>query len=435
MGRRILCFFLCLSFSFNSFAAAPGAALGNEIAAIVAYKAGIRGFAANDPRFGAALAALGTAATEIGIGVVAVGTAPAWGTVLASAAVAGAVGYAFSALSNWLFNSDGTVTITSAGYTAGSAMTAGGSYWYCSGVGVGQYLAGDPMSACQGAVAAQNILYAAYGLQSLGAVEQSTSTSITYWLVNAAGANVSNIGATYTASGAPHSCPGGQAFSVNNGTCGAVPPPAGSPPQTVPIATALAELTASQLATPLANADVASLADALWRRAASDPGYAGLPYISTDPVTANDVAATIAANPGLAPATVGDLAASIPAANAVTPVPGSAAAAAAANPGVNPAASSPLVNLGSDPGIGAPSLESTPTASMILSPIFSLFPTLRNFVVPSHNSVCPTPSMTIFGKYILMDGQCTLLEAVRPTLYAVMAFVWLVVALFIVLAA
>src|SRR5471032_1776137 len=115
MKKRILCLLLCLSLTANVSAAAPGVALSNQIAAVVQYKAAIRGFAANDPRFGAALSALGTAATEIGVGVVAAGTAPAWGTVLASAAVAGVIGYGLQALANWIFNKDGTLTIPASG--------------------------------------------------------------------------------------------------------------------------------------------------------------------------------------------------------------------------------------------------------------------------------------------------------------------------------
>jgi hypothetical protein len=101
----------------------------------------------------------------------------------------------------------------------------------------------------------------------------------------------------------------------------------------------------------------------------------------------------------------------------------------------NPAASSPQVNLGPDPNIGAPALESTPTAQMILSPLLNLFPTLKNFVVPSHPSECPRPAITLFNKSLVLDCHCALLESVRPTLYAVMTFVWAVVALMIILAA
>jgi hypothetical protein len=64
----------------------------------------------------------------------------------------------------------------------------------------------------------------------------------------------------------------------------------------------------------------------------------------------------------------------------------------------NPAASAPLVNLGSDPGIGSPSLEATPTGAQILQPLTQLMPDLKNFQVPAHQAVCPKPSFDLFGK-------------------------------------
>src|SRR5476649_856628 len=132
MKRRFLCFVLLLSLLTNSYAAGvPGSALGGEIASVMLYKAGIRGFAANDPRFGAALAAVGTAALEVGGAVVVAGTAPAWGTVLASAAIAGAVGYGLQALSNWLFNGNGTATVSSSTTpptVVGGAVAGTGAY-------------------------------------------------------------------------------------------------------------------------------------------------------------------------------------------------------------------------------------------------------------------------------------------------------------------
>lgn len=106
MKSRFLCLMLCLSLiTAQVHAGVPGAALSAEIGAVLNYKAGIRGFAVNDPRYAATLAAVGGAAEAIGVGVVAAGTAPAWGAILASAAVAGAVGYSIrnSSCGCWLF--------------------------------------------------------------------------------------------------------------------------------------------------------------------------------------------------------------------------------------------------------------------------------------------------------------------------------------------
>jgi hypothetical protein len=205
---------------------------------------------------------------------------------------------------------------------------------------------------------------------------------------------------------------------------------------------AIANIPDSELSKPLNPVILAAAANKLWQTAAAQPGYSGLPYDTTNPITAADVATWTATNPTLAP-TVADAIAPV-SSSATAPFSTNAAIPIPANPGTsaNPATSAgtnpstqPLQNLGSDPGIGFPTLESPPTAQMILNPLLNLFPDLKTFVVPSHNSVCAKPSMTLFGKTLVLDGHCTLLESVRPTLYAVMAAVWLMVALFIILAA
>lgn len=185
---------------------------------------------------------------------------------------------------------------------------------------------------------------------------------------------------------------------------------------------------------PASPALVAQAANNAWQSAASQPGYQGLPFQASNPVTTADAQAWQAANPSSYP-TVGDMLS--PAVNPSTSaVSQPVAPGTVANPGTNTApANTPQVNLGTDPVVPLPTLEGTPTGQMILAPILSLFPDLKSFVVPSHSAECPKPTLNLFGRALLLDGHCTLLETVRPTLYAVMAAVWLVIALFIILAA
>lgn len=201
---------------------------------------------------------------------------------------------------------------------------------------------------------------------------------------------------------------------------------------------------------------LARIVDAAWQRAAQQPGYEGLPYSVMNPVTAADVMPWAMENPMAVP-TVGDLL--TPANNPGTqtvPVSPTVTPGTSPNPNPNPTptpdptigtnvnvVNTPNVNvtnqvkvdLGENPNIGSPGLESTPTAQMILQPLLDLFPSLRNFAVPAHTGECPKPSFDVFGKSIVMESHCTLTESVRPTLYAVMAAVWLVLGLVIVLAA
>jgi hypothetical protein len=112
MIRRLFVLLLALSLCSGANAQALPSRIGAEVLAVIKAKVGARGFAANDPRFGGTLAAASTAVFEIATAVVVAGTAPAWGSVLATAAIAGAVGYGIQALANWIFNPDGTITHT-----------------------------------------------------------------------------------------------------------------------------------------------------------------------------------------------------------------------------------------------------------------------------------------------------------------------------------
>jgi hypothetical protein len=215
---------------------------------------------------------------------------------------------------------------------------------------------------------------------------------------------------------------------------------------------AVAGLSVTDKASKLSSDALARVVDSAWARAAAQPGYQGLPYSATQPVTAADAAAWQAENPSEAP-TLGDvlLPASLPGASTV---PVSTTVSVSQLPSTDPATGGttdpaptgtqnvnvvnvPTVRVewGVDPAVGTPSLEQTPTASSILSPLLNLMPSLRTFVVPSHSSVCPKPAFSMFGRQIVMATHCAMLDDVKPTLYAVMAFVWLMLGAFIILRA
>ena len=108
MIRKFLLLILTLTISVNAGAQAlPASRIGAEIAAVVKSKIAARGFAANDPRFGGTVSAVGTAVVQIATAVVVTGTAPAWGTVLATALIAGAVGYGIQALTDQMARENG----------------------------------------------------------------------------------------------------------------------------------------------------------------------------------------------------------------------------------------------------------------------------------------------------------------------------------------
>ncbi|RJX30300.1 MAG: hypothetical protein C4516_10675 [Oxalobacter sp.] len=232
----------------------------------------------------------------------------------------------------------------------------------------------------------------------------------------------------------PGYCPGG--YSWNNNAKACTPPLVITKVQTKTgtvqdVANNIIPLDQNLKGSPINPEIIAKIANDAWQRAAAQPGYDGVPYDVSNPITQSDVgdAYNPQNNPNGDPyPTVQD---------GLNPVsaPGQPIVINI-NPNTSPySPPSSGVDLGPNPGIPEPVLETTPTPQQILDPILNLFPSFRSFVVPQHASECPKPSVDIFEKHLVLDTHCTILDQSKPTLYAVMAFVWIVIGIFIILAA
>jgi hypothetical protein len=170
---------------------------------------------------------------------------------------------------------------------------------------------------------------------------------------------------------------------------------------------------------PVTPASLAQIANAMFLAAANRAGYAGINYF---PITAADF--TAAAQPGEV----------VPLGSFTTPV--TAAPGTGTGTG-NPTApgGSATVDLGPNPSIAQPTLEGIPTAAQIMSPIFDLFPSVRNFQVPGHTSQCPSFVVPFFGQDYGTTKHCELLESQRGPLGAAALVGWSITALIIVLGA
>ncbi len=453
--KRFLIFVLSLCFVSNlAFAQAlPVSRMQNALSGVIQKKAINRGFAANDPRFGATLDLVsGSAATVAGTTAAAVVagavTAPAWATVAIATGVGvvvtTAVSLAIYGVWHWIFSSDPKDTTPITQHTdqaapSGTALVAGGPYWQTSILGI---YGGDGMSAIQTAVSINwpSDATSRYEIGTCNTTANPTKTSCLITRINSSTGykqtGYAAIGATYYPSGAPGSCQPG--FVYRSSSC--IPVPAQVQPDLKLTAQqAIDNIPATELAKPLNPQIISTLSDKLWRDAAAQPGYNGLPYVATDPITSADVDAWRQVNPNSWP-TVKDFVDPQPATNnpwklPATPTATTQTADTVTSPSTNPAANNPLQNLGPDPGIGSPSLEPTPTAQQILQPLLDLFPDFRSFVVPSHQAACPKPTFSVFGKQITMDSHCTISEEQRSALLAVMTAVWLMSSAIIVLRA
>ena len=404
-----------------------------------------RGFAANDPRFGNTLARIspqlsGVAGTAAAVTAGAV-TAPGWASVALAIGIGAVITYAVNlgldSLVKWLFRNDGKVDESgeSLPTQTSTSMTIGGAYWKVSfhSGNVNIELAGGDGEA----IARQGYF------EYLSQTNQNTSTAPNC----STSANQVSCGIIFAmkqASGAPASCPAGSMYK--NGACGAytfvspsaVPQKTGITPQQ-----ATTDIPAADLDKKLSPAIAAALVNRAWQQAASQPGYDGLPYPQSNPITATEAATWTAQNPDYAP-TVRDFTAPNPVTTAnpqpwaLPQNPTVATTSPAVTPNVNttnPAAANPQQNLGADPAIGAPTLEQTPTAQMILQPILNLLPDLKNFSPTIASGTCPRPALNLFGQTQTFEAHCAILDNNRAVIHSAMVLAFTLSALLIILSA
>lgn len=402
---------------------------------IIQHKLGKYGFAANDPRFGATVAGAGSGLTAIagGAAMVAVGAAT-WPAVLAGAAVATVAGGALylgeEYLINWLWGDDGTVELSGQGmgessindldpmpgnypdildyYTLNSdhfflvtsGSQAGNVRWFRT--------VGYPCPAEGSCYASAHSSHKNSSFQDI----TSAPAEGPYWRNQYRRRNGTIVEVVYEFARPPQP----------------IAPPAYEPVPLTPdeaIEAVPEPATADQLSPEM----LAAIANATWKAAQSEPN--AVPWPATDPITAQDVRDWLAQNPQARP-TVGDLFSPVapPGADYVPmPMPD-----AMPGPSPTPGQGDP-VDLGDDPNTPPPTMEPTPTAQMILEPIFNLMPDLRDFDVPAHAGSCPTPNFSVLGNDYVWDTHCDLMEQNRHLIELAMLLVWSISAVFIVLRA
>lgn len=430
---------------------------------VVADKLQRLGYRPDDPRVGATIDAIQKEAVSTAVGAAgsgfvsaaltvltgaALGTPIGWGAI-GVAALVGVAGYGLQRLVtgglDWLFNSNGTVTPPAD--SSGTGLVVGGPYWNVSTA----YGAGSGTS------------YGLTGLAAMQAAFSRTTKPVRCTTINATAvtcefgsgyyADGSIAWSTYPSpgyhsSGSPVASSTGLYSDASVSAPAATPTPVSAANLFSPSSTSFPD---SERVKPVDTGVLAKTIDALWRSAADRDSS----ILSPQTISSSDVSGFLNQNPSIVPR--GDNLTSTPSPFSPTSSPSSSPSGSAVptspdattNPGpsglvgpgippavpVVPTAATPKVDLGPDPKIGAPSLETIPTGAQILAPLLGLFPDLRSYVVPSHTAECPKPSMDIFSRHYVMDAHCTVLEAVRPVLYLIMAAVWVMIAALIVLGA
>lgn len=443
MLRVLVSFLLALFVSTVPAATVPVTNTQNALSGVIQQKMSARGFASNDPRWGATLTSIGSgiagAAASAAVVTAAGVTAPAWITAAVgvglSAVLSAGIGLAIDKLYAWYTNSDGTVTsgLTPTQYAGGYAPYQ----MYC----LNSICSPSPKQACEG----RAYVYSTFlgrPIYYYWSYRSSDGHCLQYKHYMDSGAD-----SLFDDSPGPilvTSACAGVSLSPSGGLCPASNYPVNGGVTNGTVSDAAAAIPATEKVKAVNPTLIADLANESWKQAAAQPGYAGLPFDASNPITDAEAASWQAAHPSSWP-TVGDIVSPQPAPSggtAASPftLPNSAAPVASVDPsaststGTNPS-TQPLENLGPDPGIGFPALETIPTVPQILDPIFALFPSLRSYVVPQHTGTCPTATLSLFGRTQSIEAHCGLLESVRGLLSAIMLFVWGFVALRVTLSA
>lgn len=441
-------FLLLLAFTCNAVfaqAAQADASFQKAIGGIIQEVAVKRGFSVTDPRtygtlYGAGKVAVAGAAA-VGAGALVAGTSPAWGTILAVAAVGGAVSYGVALgidkAVTWAFGSStSSVSVTQPGASGGvgslpvfdssNVYMQDVSGWHVvprSSLPAGGFLSCPDGMYCTTYAEAQGVFFA---LRNCG------SNSSSYWCA------VYKVGGPYGESGQPQSQ--GISWSIAPAFSDYRFPSALPVTTTKSVTNALSSVPAATLAQPIDYQAMALIINDLWKRAAAQEGYAGLPYQLDKPVTATEVETWAVANPSVYP-TVQQLVdpVSSPAsgfAPSTTTAPGSSVTpATSASPGnvTNSNAAQPKIDLGGDPNIGAPTLD----APDWLQPLLNMLPGWRTATFTAQGE-CMKPRFDfrpVIPAVIEMHSHCDLFEQNRALLSVVMSVVWVMVAAFIVLRA
>ncbi|WP_265411027.1 hypothetical protein [Actinobacillus pleuropneumoniae] len=185
----------------------------------------------------------------------------------------------------------------------------------------------------------------------------------------------------------------------------------------------IADLDLGLYTQPLTATQLAQLFNALMMSAASQADYEGIPFTSTNPITASEVNAVLT-ELGISP-TYADLFTKAGTGDElefdynVSPLP------------------NPIPNLRPNDGkfdedvdmseLEYPELES-PTARQILEPLKQFFPEFQKLHIQEKGASCPTWSFDALNRTYTIDGHCTLLEKNRNLFSSVFVLIWSIIA-------
>jgi hypothetical protein len=433
--------------------------INNAVGSIIQAKTVKQGFAANDPRFGATVSAAGTAATTVAVGLATGAVATVgWPALLIgagiSALVTGAVALGVDGLVSWLWPDQTHTGQTQLAITGSAAIVdlsqyppipsstitilntygTGADVWYrhsnypttnqafhfrtvnvkCPGSGV---FCGSGMSLSMNALS--------YDM---------TSTTITGTQKWTPGYSVQTGSDSSTKT---YSVIYQETDLINGSWISTGAMPVAYTPKWQNWAQTALDIPASYATQPLSDQQLAAIANAVWKNAASANNSQAIPWSASDPITPADISTWRQANPSLVP-TVSDFVSPVaapgtsvvPITNPLTDAP--PVTVPGTTPSTTPSTTTATVEWGD---LVTPTLEATPTTESILDPLFNMWPQWNNFAFPSHASECPRPTFVAMNHTFTFDQLCTWVEMIREPLQASFALMWAFIVIVIVMGA
>lgn len=407
--------------------------IGRATSDLIGKKLKKRGFAANDPRYGAAMEGVGTAMTVAATGV-AVGAS--WPLVLASVGISTAISVAVPLLMDDSveveFEGNDKLKISGPALQpqAPTSAPAMPSTWPAvfSEVGTGstKYYATNTGLRLFWSFHSENLgmeknhAPAPLCISSNGSLAASSpcpDTENSYWLRQW----TQNTGTGYQYG----------LYEFKPGENDSIVPK--YVPKLKPVPEAVQELDAlpvQKKEVELSSRVLADIANSQWKHASSQPDYKGVPYDAKRPITPQEVDQWRQAKPEAVPKLKDFIA------PAVNPDTTKVEIPVKNNPNETNMTKDQLkVDLGKDPGIKAPDISQTPTGVEIFAPVKNSMQGWFDFAVPAHQSQCPTGTFDFWGKTYVINAHCTLMEAKQGLISGAMIAAWAIVALFVLLGA
>lgn len=393
-----------------------------------------RGFAVNDPRIAQTISAVSSRAVTT---AAAAGSGSSWLATAARLSPYALGGIAIYSGIRWYFNSTtGNVTLQDPTQTSTPIFSNGvqnGQVAWTMGTG---YF-GSPEEAFSYSIEAPTLKnYSDAQFLNISIVKNTNNTQATIGYTLKIPSNSTNTPFTKYATGqiwtSTISCPAGQGV-VNNACVSAqlaTSSWANQQPQSFTQQQAFDVLPQPAKDAALSPELAAETANRLWRDAAAQPDFPGVPWSLAAPTMAPDFSPYSTAHPDVWPKTKDWASSSVPTTNPIK--------SPDSNPNQTTAPStSTKVDLGPDPGTPTPTLEDPP--SDLFKPIMDVMKPWLSWQVPSHSGTCPTweatPSVAGHQFHLDLSYHCTFIEQHRDLLATAAIIAWVVIAVFIILSA